>query len=157
MLIHKLMALGLRCLRGWWFLTHPITVGTRAIVLNEKGEVALVRHTYQPGWYLPGGTIGKRETVVKATTREVFEETGIECIGEPDQLLGVYTNFTENKSDHIVVFVFSKWRQHSGKVPNLEIAETGFYHPDKLPPGTTPGTIKRLLEFAKKQPLNYEW
>ncbi|WBV64349.1 NUDIX domain-containing protein [Legionella pneumophila 130b] len=35
------------------------TLGARAIVTNAEGHVLLVKHTYQPHWYLPGGGVKK--------------------------------------------------------------------------------------------------
>ncbi|MEM9842987.1 MAG: NUDIX domain-containing protein, partial [Pseudomonadota bacterium] len=34
-----------------------MTLGVRAIVENAEGQVLLVRHTYTPGLYLPGGGV----------------------------------------------------------------------------------------------------
>lgn len=51
-------------------------VGVRAIVLNEAQEILLVRHTYIPGWYIPGGGVDRGEYPVTAVTREFWEEVG---------------------------------------------------------------------------------
>ncbi len=43
-----------RLARLYWRLIRPLTLGVRAIVTNERGEVLLLRHTYKSGLYLPG-------------------------------------------------------------------------------------------------------
>ena len=65
-------------------LRRPMTLGARAIVENDRGEVCFVRHTYMRGWYLPGGGIERAETALKAITRELEEEAGVKLTGHAD-------------------------------------------------------------------------
>ena len=62
---------------GGWInrIRRPVTLGVRAIVRDRKGRVLLVRHTYVPGWYLPGGGVEARESVGEALAREVMCNT----------------------------------------------------------------------------------
>ena len=41
-----------RALHLYFRLRRGMTLGVRAAVLNEGGEVLLVRHTYTPGWHI---------------------------------------------------------------------------------------------------------
>jgi hypothetical protein len=34
---------------------RPMTLGVRGLVIDSEDRVLLVRHTYVPGFYLPGG------------------------------------------------------------------------------------------------------
>lgn len=63
---------------AWWSIRRAEVRGCNAIVVNGRGEVLLVRHSYQSSraWMLPGGGIGGGESPEQAATREVAEETG---------------------------------------------------------------------------------
>lgn len=126
----------------WWRLTRPVTLGVRLLAVRD-GTVLLVRHTYQSQWYLPGGGVKRGETFEQAIRREAAEEVGA-MLGEV-RLWGVYTNFYEYKSDHVVVFVcdaFTVKEQDS-----YEIERYGFFAFDDLPPDTSPGSRKRIAEY----------
>jgi 8-oxo-dGTP pyrophosphatase MutT (NUDIX family) len=58
-------------------LFQPVTRGVRAILVNDMGEVFLVRHAYGTGWYLPGGRVKRGEDDLAALHREMQEEAGI--------------------------------------------------------------------------------
>src|SRR3954466_7338418 len=67
-------------------LVPSVNVG----VLNEKGELLLIRRTDNENWAMPGGAMDIGETIAEAGVRETREETGIDC--EIVRLVGVYTN-----------------------------------------------------------------
>jgi 8-oxo-dGTP pyrophosphatase MutT (NUDIX family) len=136
-----------RGLRWWWKVISPITVGVRAILIGGDQQVLLVRHTYQDQWYLPGGGVKKGETLAQAIARESAEEVGA-SLGEI-RLLGIYSNFYEGKSDHVVVFVCDAFSL-TGKTDG-EIAQLGFFPLDDLPEGTSPGTRRRIREYLQGQ------
>lgn len=57
-------------------------VAAAGIVLNEKGEILLVKDR-RSGWVFPGGMVEEGENVIDAVKREVMEETGIDIeVGE---------------------------------------------------------------------------
>jgi len=141
----------------FWVRLRParVTLGVRGLVVDHKGRVCLVRHTYRDGWFLPGGGVKTREALVDAVARELREETGVVVAETPQNVLGVYSSRHGNRSDHIVVFVVTDWRVEESASP--EIAEVAFFPPDELPPGTTPGTSRRISEWMTGVPPGHRW
>ena len=60
----------------WWRVIGPKRSGAGVAVWYDR-KILLVRHSYKPGYFLPGGEIGRRETPVMAACRELGEEVGI--------------------------------------------------------------------------------
>jgi len=105
-----------------------------------------VRHTYLPGWYLPGGGVDPGETTAAAMIREIAEETGVAVAGEP-RLFGLYLNRRTSGRDHVALYVFDVTvGRPTLTAPRLEIAEVGFFALDALPDDTTQATRRRLAE-----------
>ena len=50
----------------------------RAILINEKGEIALLNKAKKNEYKLVGGGVDEGETLEKALEREILEETGCE-------------------------------------------------------------------------------
>ena len=139
-LIRRSIALGT-------LLMRPMTVGVRGAVFDGDGRVFLVRHTYLPGWYLPGGGVDSGETSQAAVIRELHEEGNIEVAGRPE-LFGLYLNARLSRRNHVALYVIRDWRQPEPPRPNREIAEAGFFPLDDLPEETTPATGRRLEEIG---------
>ncbi|MBK8457341.1 MAG: NUDIX domain-containing protein [Phyllobacteriaceae bacterium] len=131
----------------WWFLLRrPMTLGVRIIVLDEeKRSVLLVRHTYVPGWQLPGGGVEIGETLADAVTKELAEEANI-AASEPARLLSVHFNRHASRRDHVAVFLLTRFRQTAPRAPDHEIAEARFFPLDALPENLSPGARRRLRE-----------
>jgi 8-oxo-dGTP pyrophosphatase MutT (NUDIX family) len=136
-------------------IRRPVTLGVRALVRDEDGRLLLVRHTYVPGWYLPGGAVERGESVGEALRREVLEEANIRILAAP-RLLGVYFN-PRGGNDHVVLFEVSRFEQVSTKTADHEIAEARFFLLDALPQGTTPATRARIGEFLSGNPISASW
>ncbi|MEI2383603.1 NUDIX domain-containing protein [Breoghania sp. JC706] len=138
-------------------LARPMTVGVRGAVFDGKGRVFLVRHTYLPGWYLPGGGVDPGETSQTAVIRELREEGNIEVEDRPE-LFGLYLNARLSRRDHVALYVIRRWRQpEPPRVPNREIVEAGFFPLDDLPAETTPATCRRLQEIGTGVQLDEIW
>ena len=128
-------------LRALW---APTALGAAALVLDGEGRVLLVRHSYNPGWRLPGGGVGRGEPPAQAVLRELREEVG---------LAGGAADFVSlhSRGAGWATMVVALYRVAGGAVnfrPNLEIREICFADPRHPPQGTTPATLRRLAEFT---------
>ena len=58
---------------------NSLVPSVNVVVVNDAGEVLMIRRTDNGNWALPGGAIDLGESVAQAAVRETLEETGIEC------------------------------------------------------------------------------
>ena len=145
-----------RALHTYFRFTRGLTVGVRAVVRSEDGKFLLVRHTYTPGWFFPGGGVERGEACEDALSRELLQETGFKLSGKPS-LKGIYLNNGVSRRDHVVVYVCSIENQSSGKPLSLEIAEMGFFGVEELPSDTDPGTALRIKEIVECREPRQDW
>lgn len=148
--------LGLMLIRPIWRLTRGVTLGVRAIVLDDAGGVVLVKHGYIEGWHLPGGGVDRGENTITAVRREIAEETGVRPRDTPE-LFGVYSNFVSFPGDHVVLFVIRGFDGTVGGTIGLEIRDRGVFPLDALPPATAGPTRRRIEEFRRGTPRSAEW
>src|SRR5215217_577591 len=120
-------------------LLNTVTLGVQAVVIDDSGRIFLVRHSYVPGWHLPGGGVEVGETLLQALARELAEEGNIVQI-EPPVLHGVFLNSRISRREHVVLYVVRGFRQEVAPQPNYEIIEHGFFSPDALPESTSQAT-----------------
>jgi len=134
-----------RLLHLYWRFSRGLTLGVRAVVLDRRNRVFLIRHSYADGWHLPGGGVETGETFLQALKRELMEEGNIELTAPP-LLHGVFFHPIYSRRDHVTLYVVRDFHQAEAPQPNREIAEHGFFPVDALPPGTTSGTRARIAE-----------
>ncbi len=142
--------LGFHLSQGLMRLRRPVTLGVRAVVRDDRGRICLIRHTYRPGWHLPGGGVKRWETLEEACIRETREEAGV-AITRLARLVGLYANFRPERSDHVALFEAADWHPVGPgalQPDSFEIAEVGFFDADALPADTGPATRRRLAELA---------
>jgi ADP-ribose pyrophosphatase YjhB (NUDIX family) len=60
------------------------------VVLNDAGEILMIRRTDNDNWAVPGGAVDLGESVAQAAVRETREESGIDC--EITGLVGIYSD-----------------------------------------------------------------
>jgi ADP-ribose pyrophosphatase YjhB (NUDIX family) len=136
--------------------TRPMTLGVRGIVLDSENRIFLVRHSYVPGWHLPGGGVEPGETLEEALRKELREEGNLEVLAPP-RLHGVFHNAHVSRRDHVAVYVVRDFRQTAPRRPDHEIVEAGFFPVARLPEGTTRGTRSRLDEVLSGLPPAQVW
>ena len=135
-----------RLFHFYFVLRRPMTLGVRGLVYDKtRGAVFLIRHTYVPGWQLPGGGVETGETMLEALEREVQEEGNI-ALTAPPQLQSIHFNRQASPRDHVAFYLIEAFSQNAPKLPDHEIAEAGFFPLDALPEATTPATLRRLAE-----------
>ena len=134
-------------------ITSGMTLGVRMMLLKDGG-VMLVRHTYLPGWHMPGGGVDAGESILEAAVREAREEAGVE-IAEPAQLFGVYRN---GKRDHVALFISRDWEQaRSPRLPSLEISACEMFDLNALPDDISAGTRARIAEIVEGSAPSRDW
>jgi ADP-ribose pyrophosphatase YjhB (NUDIX family) len=134
---------------------HTVTIGVRAVVIDDEGRVFLVKHSYTTGWYLPGGGVEIGEALGTALARELLEEGSIRLTGPP-QFFGMYLNRRVSRRDHVALYVVRSFQQ-SPPQRSREIVAHGFFPPESLPVDTTPATRARILEVLEGRPAAEIW
>jgi 8-oxo-dGTP pyrophosphatase MutT (NUDIX family) len=141
----------------FFLIRRPVTLGVRAVIHDrDAGTVLLIRHTYVPGWQLPGGGVEIGETSAEALARELREECEI-ALTAPATLRSVYFNRLSSRRDHVLFYLVSDFRVLAPKRPDREIAEAGFFQLDNLPDHTTPATRRRLAEMFDGAAMSAYW
>jgi 8-oxo-dGTP pyrophosphatase MutT (NUDIX family) len=134
---------------------HRMTLGAR-VMLVDGNKVLLIRHTYVPGWQLPGGGVDPGETIEAAARRELLEESGYRATG-PLELFGIYHNKIATNRDHVALFVGRAFEQQFVFRPNREIAEAAWFDKAALPEKVTPATSQRIDEVFDHSPRRDVW
>ncbi len=141
----------------YFVLRRPMTLGVRGLIHDVgSNSVFLIRHTYVPGWQFPGGGVEVGETMAEALTRELAEEGNIVLAGEP-VLKSMHFNRRASHRDHVGFYLIERFSQTAPKLPDHEIAESGFFPLDRLPRGTTPATLRRIAEVFSGEPPSPYW
>ncbi len=133
-----------RLIHLYWRFSRGLTLGVRGMAIDRKARIFLVKHSYVPGWHLPGGGVEPGETALEALTREMMEEGNI-AIGASD-FFALYFNPRDSARDHVALYVIRDFVQTSPPQPNAEIVAHGFFARDALPADTTPATRARIAE-----------
>ncbi|WP_214472219.1 NUDIX domain-containing protein [Mesorhizobium sp. dw_380] len=141
----------------YFVLRRPMTLGVRGLIHDTAtNSVFLIRHTYVPGWQLPGGGVEVGETMVEALARELAEEGNI-ALTAPPVLKSMHFNRRSSRRDHVGFYLIERFSQTAPKQPDHEIAEAGFFPLDRLPEGTTPATLRRIAEVFQGEPPSHHW
>jgi len=104
--------------------------GVKALVVTSAGRIVLVRHSYMPGWHLPGGGLKRGETPEQGMLRELGEEIGLlrwAAIGQRDGP-GDQTD-PDCTGPALFIVTGAEYRFR----PSLEIEAAGAFAPEALP------------------------
>ncbi len=141
----------------YFLVSRPMTIGVRGLVYDRiTNSIFLIRHTYVPGWQLPGGGVEFGETVAEALEREFQEEGNIVFAAAP-LLKSLHFNRRASRRDHVAFYLIEAFEQTAPKMPDHEIAEAGFFALDALPDHTTPATLRRIAETFDGRPASPDW
>ncbi|HEX8626189.1 MAG TPA: NUDIX domain-containing protein [Allosphingosinicella sp.] len=113
-------------------VTGPGRAGVHAVPMTASGKVVLVRLTYAPGWRVPGGGLGRRESAEQGMLRELREEIGLLSHGAVERLEEV------RPGDPSAFFLVRDVAYRPRR--SFEIAEVREFDPARLPDGTTSWT-----------------
>jgi ADP-ribose pyrophosphatase YjhB (NUDIX family) len=69
---------------------NSLVPSVNVVVVNDAGEVLMIRRSDNDNWAVPGGAIDLGESVSQAAVRETREESGIEC--EITGIIGIYSD-----------------------------------------------------------------
>ena len=141
---YRLLYLAARC---YWRIFRPLTLGVKLLLVKEK-TIWLVQHSYQHGWFLPGGGVKRGEGLETAVRREAREELGAE-LGEV-HLFGVYSSLDQHKNDHVVVFYCHDFTV--GQADKAEILAVRPFPLDQLPDDVSHATRRRVTEYLNGGP-----
>ena len=133
----------------YWFLIRPKTFGVKIIIQNG-GDILMVRHTYgNGGWTFPGGGIKRGEIPEDAARREVFEELG--TVIKNTKSFGSLQTTDEYKRDTICCFSVLV-ESRSFTTQKEEIAEAKWFPQENILNNIRPeSNSKKILELWQKR------
>lgn len=112
-----------------WAVTGKVMVGVSGVLLNDEGQVLLLRHRFHNTrlWGLPGGWLSPGETIYSCWRREVKEELALETSVE---------SVVCHRATRRILEFYLLGRIAGGalKIDPVEILEARFFAADKLPP-----------------------
>ena len=129
-----------------------IGTGVGGLLLNEKGEILLLKRSRQPEaglWSLPGGAVEFGEKASDAIIREVKEETNL--TGEDVTFIGFKDYILEKEKSHWISLFF-KIDCRSYEATNMEPEKHSslkWFKLDKLPTGITSNSRDAIKNYKR--------
>ena len=113
---------GYAAMRPVWRVWKPRHNGV-GILIRHEDQVLAVRHSYRPGYTIPGGGMNRREDPRQTAVRELAEELSITA--DPDQL--VYKRYVYNTR----LYELRLDRKPDIRIDHREIIEAQFMSPEE--------------------------
>ncbi len=140
---------------------NSVVPSANVIVVNDHGEILMIRRTDNDNWAVPGGGMDLGESITDAAVRETYEETGITC--KVTGLVGIYTNprhvilYTSNgevRQEFSIVFAA---RPTGGELrPSSESSEPQWVSPEAIPDlRMHPSMRQRIQHYLDRRPVPY--
>lgn len=110
------------------FFQDRFLVGVTGVILNDKKEILLFKHTYRThAWSLPGGYLKAGEHPREGLEREIKEESNL--VISVDESLKIRTDRDTARLDicYIGILIGGDF------IPTHEVSEYGFFSFDQLP------------------------
>ncbi|MDP2788746.1 MAG: NUDIX hydrolase [bacterium] len=131
--------------RCYCFIFRPKSLSVKVVVENND-KILMVRLSYaHKKWTFPGGGLEKGESFEAAALRELEEEVGIKTQHLVE--MGEYSS-DRNYKKNIVKCFYLHADSAFVKIDNFEIAESGWYSPDKLPENYSLA-VPQIMEIYK--------
>jgi ADP-ribose pyrophosphatase YjhB (NUDIX family) len=140
---------------------NSLVPSVNVVVVNDTGEILLIRRTDNDNWAVPGGAVDLGESVAQAAVRETREESGIEC--EISGIVGIYSDpkhvllYTSNGEVRQEFSIVLTARPLSGRpTPSNESSEVRWVPVDTVPEYTMDRSMRiRINDFlaGKKSPV----
>ncbi|MEU6864485.1 NUDIX domain-containing protein [Streptomyces sp. NPDC046876] len=128
--------------------------GVSAIVVDGHGRVLLGRRADTGRWSVVGGIAEPGEQPADTAVREVYEETGVQCVPERVVLVEMLQPFTYPNGD-VCQFqdITFRCRATGGeaRVNDHESLEVAWFAPDALPP-LEPFALDRIHRALRDEP-----
>jgi len=140
---------------------NSVVPSANVIVVNDQGEILMIRRTDNNNWAVPGGGMDLGESITNAAVRETQEETGITC--QITGLVGIYTNprhvirYSSNNEVRQEFSIVFTARPVSGVLrPSSESSEPQWISPAALPSlQMHPSMRQRIQHYLDKRPEPY--
>lgn len=124
------------------------------LILNEKNQILLQKRRDNGYWGYPGGSMELGESFEECAKREVFEETGLECLKlnyfthmSGEQMHYIYPNKDEVYISELV-FICTEYSGNL-KIQESEVTEQQFFDLDHLPDPISPINIEVINKLVK--------
>jgi 8-oxo-dGTP pyrophosphatase MutT (NUDIX family) len=136
---------------------NSLVAAVNVVVVNDAGEILLIRRTDNGDWAVPGGAVDLGESVAQAAVRETLEESWIHCAisgivgiySDPRHVI-VYTSNGEARQEFPIVLTARPLRGQP--TPSSESSDVRWVPPSKIPGYTKDRTMRiRIDDFLARK------